>query len=106
MPFERYLAPPLQGSQQELGHDQRQPPLYQEYASHNGSLSHTVLDHLGLDASIFTNNVQFQMPQLMLGPTVAPGGGAEVLPAGMVGHTNSMASAWLTNHTASRYGED
>ena len=59
-----------------------------------------------MDASIFSPNVHFQMPQLILGPTVAPGGGAEVLPAGLVGNSNSVASGWITSPSMSRFAEE
>lgn len=43
-------------------------------------------------------SLQFQMPQFMLDgpPTLAPGGGAEVLPAGF-GSSKSLTSAWMAN---------
>jgi hypothetical protein len=51
-----------------------------------------------LDTFAATPALQFQMPQFMLDgpPTLAPGGGAEVLPAGF-GSSKSLASAWMAN---------
>jgi hypothetical protein len=51
-----------------------------------------------LDTFAATPALQFQMPQFMLDgpPTLAPGGGAEVLPAGFVS-SKSLASAWIAN---------
>ena len=84
MPFERYLN--HQPSDDSSASAQQ--------SAYDASLSpkHDVL----LDTSIFSSNVQFQMHQLMLGPTLPPGGGAEVLPAGIVGHPNTVATNWLT----------
>ncbi|KAI5996378.1 PAS domain-containing protein [Pisolithus albus] len=46
-----------------------------------------------------SNAVQFQIPHFMLDgpPILAPGGGAEVLPAGLLDSPHSLASSWLTN---------
>ncbi|TFK46738.1 hypothetical protein OE88DRAFT_1666927 [Heliocybe sulcata] len=57
-------------------------------------------DALGVDPAAFAGPVQFQMPQFMLGgpPTLAYGGGAEVLPAGMVNAPGSIASSWFSNN--------
>lgn len=46
------------------------------------------------------NRVQFQMPHFMYTgpPTLAPGGGAEVLPVGMFNSNDSLAAAWFTNN--------
>jgi hypothetical protein len=48
----------------------------------------------------YTHPVEFQMPQFMYAgaPTLAPGGGAEVLPAAMFSpHGALTASSWFTN---------
>lgn len=62
---------------------------------------------LGIDSSTFSNTVQFQMPQFMLNgpPTLAPGGGAEVLPAGMY-NAGGMGSSWFTNNGFNPKSED
>jgi hypothetical protein len=51
-----------------------------------------------LDPYAATPALQFHMPQFMLDgpPTLAPGGGAEVLPPGFVS-SKSLASAWIAN---------
>lgn len=43
--------------------------------------------------------VQFQIPHFMLNgpPTLAPGGGAEVLPAGLLDNPDSLALSWFAN---------
>ncbi|CAL1699840.1 unnamed protein product [Somion occarium] len=43
---------------------------------------------------IFSTSVHFQMPQLMLGPTLALGGGAEVLPTGLLPTTDAFTASW------------
>jgi hypothetical protein len=52
-----------------------------------------------LDPSAAIPALQFQMPQFMLDgpPTLAPGGGAEVLPPGFGSSSKSLASAWMAN---------
>ena len=70
MPFERYLHVPV--APDDL--DSEQHPSYNAHPRDRRNLS--------LDPSIFSTNVQFQVPQLMLGPALPPGGGAEVLPHG------------------------
>ena len=99
MPFERYLhyAPDHDQGDRSIG-GQQPPPVYQDYA-----LPRT--DVFQYDPSIFSGNVQFQMPQLILGPTIAPGGGAEVLPAGIVGRQSAIASNWL-GHPVGRVATD
>ena len=44
--------------------------------------------------------VQFQIPQFMNcgPPTLAHGGGAEVLPLGTFNHTDSLAASWFANN--------
>nr|BAO20282.1 white collar protein 1 [Grifola frondosa] len=80
MPFERYIGQPRPVTDN---------PSYEQY-SHDHSLP--------VDPNTFSSNVQFQLPQLMLGaPTLAPGGGAEVLPAGLFGPTGPLTSSWFNN---------
>ncbi|PFH49425.1 hypothetical protein AMATHDRAFT_116853, partial [Amanita thiersii Skay4041] len=45
--------------------------------------------------------VQFQIPQFMYTgpPTLAPGGGAEVLPPGMFSQADTLTVSWFTNNT-------
>lgn len=88
MPFERYLnATPAQDD------------TTSEHRNAYGDIPRGAQD-LSFDHSIFSTNVQFQVPQLMLGPTLPPGGGAEVMPAGMVGNLNNVASSWLLDSRA------
>jgi len=55
---------------------------------------------LGIDSSTFTSSIHFQIPQFMLNgpPTLAMGGGAEVMPAGMFNDPATMASSWFSNN--------
>lgn len=53
---------------------------------------------------VFSTNVHFQVPQLMMGPTVAPGGGAEVLPTGLLPTPDAFSASWAaTSAVASLY---
>ena len=92
MPFERYLRqcqePTLSSS--------FSAPINDDYAyvqSNYPSSSGSALDPFAAPPAL-----QFQMPQFMLDgpPTLAQGGGAEVLPAGFVS-SKSLASAWIAN---------
>ena len=91
MPFERYLNASPPDDHLAPG---RRAALDERYVKHD----------FVLDQSIFSNNVQFQMPQLMLGPTLPPGGGAEVLPAGLVGTPPSVTASWLADTALTRGG--
>jgi hypothetical protein len=92
MPFERYLRQ----CQEPTPSSSSSAPI-NDYAyvqsNYPSSLGST------LDPSAATPALQFQMPQFMLDgpPTLAPGGGAEVLPAGFVS-SKSLASAWIANN--------
>lgn len=91
MPFERYLR-----------HCQEPTPSSSSPASINdyGYVQSNYPSSLGsaLDSFAPAPALQFQMPQFMLDgpPTLAPGGGAEVIPAGYVS-SKSLASAWIAN---------
>lgn len=82
MPFERYLQQP---PHPDPAHATDPPP--------------SVYTH---DPATFSANVQFQLPNLVLGPSVAPGGGAEVLPAGFLGNAAAFHSSWFANHSFPR----
>ena len=63
------------------------------------------------DPSIFSCNVQFQVPPVIIGaPTLAPGGGAEVLPQGYLppapSNANPLTAAWWSNTPYDRYPSD
>ncbi|KAF7798496.1 hypothetical protein EIP86_009717 [Pleurotus ostreatoroseus] len=100
MPFERYLHSALPRDPHAPHHEQQQQQQQHTYPDYSASAASA--DHYAFDSSIFSSNIQFQMPQVMLGPTVAPGGGAEVLPAGIVTHSNPLPPTWL----APRYADD
>jgi hypothetical protein len=91
MPFERYLAQ----SQDPITTSSSSAPIndYAYVQSNYPSSLGSALDPFAAPPAL-----QFQMPQFMLDgpPTLAPGGGAEVLPAGF-GSSKSLASAWLAN---------
>lgn len=77
---------------------------YEKYLNESGDPysgygENTRAEMLGIDSSTFSNSVQFQIPQFMLNgpPTLAPGGGAEVLPAGMY-NAGGMGASWFTNN--------
>ncbi|KAG1730863.1 uncharacterized protein EDB91DRAFT_1307338 [Suillus paluster] len=88
MPFERYLADDEpQRSQQYSNH-------YSDYDDDRGYNVH------GSGHGYSRNGIQFQIPQFMYNgpPILAPGGGAEVLPAGLLDSSGSFASTWFTNN--------
>ena len=88
MPFERYL-------QQDDNNGGDAEYANQEYLQP----AHPSLSYRNAQHHPYARPIQFQMPQFMLGgpPTLAPGGGAEVLPPGFLNEPGSMTSAWLTN---------
>jgi len=91
MPFERYLRHP-----QEPTSSSSSSPSINDYAYVQSRYPSSLGSALGpLD---ITSPLPFQMPQFMLDgpPTVAPGGGAEVLPAGFAS-PESFAFAWIAN---------
>lgn len=85
MPFERYLA-----------HDESQRS--QQYSNHYGDYNDGRYNVD--DGHPYSNGLQFQIPQFMYNgpPILAPGGGAEVLPAGLLDNPGSFASSWFTNN--------
>ena len=94
MPFERYLDySPNHGPGDQASESSNR--LSSELAYPDFSTS-SRSDSYGYDHNIFSHNIPFQMPQLVLGPTVPPGGGMEVLPAGIVNRP-AIASNWLPN---------
>ncbi|OSX60773.1 hypothetical protein POSPLADRAFT_1116133, partial [Postia placenta MAD-698-R-SB12] len=61
---------------------------------------------LGVDANTFSANVQFHLPNHILGaPILAPGGGAEVLPSGCISTQNPFAQSWYTPTSYARYSD-
>ncbi|OAX33139.1 hypothetical protein K503DRAFT_550172 [Rhizopogon vinicolor AM-OR11-026] len=82
MPFERYLR----------ADDEQQPS--QQYSN-----PYDYTDgHYSVDAC--SNDIQFQIPQFMYNgpPILAPGGGAEILPAGFLDSPGSFASSWFAKN--------
>jgi hypothetical protein len=90
MPFERYLRQ----TQEPQPPPSSSPPI-NDYANVQSNYPSSLGSALDPFAAL-----HFQMPQFMLDgpPTLAPGGGAEVLPAGFVSSTGkSLTSAWIAN---------
>lgn len=97
MPFEKYLQD---------GDSQVSPyPLYDD-APQNRPASSTRKTP-SIDSSTFSNAVQLQIPQFIYGgaPTLAPGGGAEVLPAAMF-NQDSTSSWFINNGFTPKFAED
>ncbi|EIM88698.1 uncharacterized protein STEHIDRAFT_166722 [Stereum hirsutum FP-91666 SS1] len=109
MPFERYLQQPQpsQSSAVDDGYSHssqqthQQSNIHPQYDAHDGQL----------DSATFSRPIQFQMPQFMYAgpPTLALGGGAEVLPAGMFSSPAGMSSLagnqWFQNSGFGKTGE-
>jgi hypothetical protein len=87
MPFEKYLR--------DDDGDNVAATQYPDYTYGDNARTSA----LGIDSSTFSSSVQFQIPQFMLDgpPTLALGGGAEVLPTGMFNSPGTMASSWFSN---------
>lgn len=85
MPFERYLT-----------HDE--PQRSRQYSNHYGDYNDGRYNVD--DGHPHSNGLQFQIPQFMYNgpPILAPGGGAEVLPAGLLDSPGSFASSWFANN--------
>jgi len=91
MPFERYLQA---DDEQHRSQRQYSNPYgdYGPYARYGGVES----GH----SHGYSNAIQFQIPQFMYNgpPILAPGGGAEVIPAGLLDNPGSFASSWCANN--------
>src|SRR5712691_1513066 len=101
MPFERYLRPPREPTPSP---SQPTPINDHSYAQSQYPFS------LGsaLDPFPISSSLHFQMPQFLFDgpPTLAHGGGTEVLPAGFRS-SKSLTSAWIANTGfAPNYSED
>ncbi|KAG1716804.1 hypothetical protein ID866_326 [Astraeus odoratus] len=110
MPFERYLRADEDDNANIIHdphyaldydiHDARfglpSSSCYGDGRSHYAGLSN---QPGGANHHHYPNAVQFQIPQFMLDgpPILAPGGGAEVLPAGLLDSRDSLASSWFAN---------
>ena len=90
MPFSRYLDDPEQ-----------QDDLSQ---SNVDFTSNARAPSVPNTSDVFSTNVHFQVPQLMMGPTVASGGGAEALPTGLLPNPDAFSASWAaTSAVASLY---
>lgn len=89
MPFERYLT-------------HEEPQRSRQYSNHYGNYNDGRYND---DGHTYSNGLQFQIPQFMYNgpPILAPGGGAEVLPAGLLDSPGSFASSWFANNGFSSF---
>ncbi|KAG8763814.1 blue light receptor [Ceratobasidium sp. 423] len=53
---------------------------------------------MGIDSNVFSTELSFQLPSFLTGPTVAPGGGGDVIPgsASNLGRSDSYSEAWYS----------
>lgn len=114
MPFERYLQQPQPSQQSAVDGGYSPSTSHSAQQTHQHSNDHPNYDARDgeLDSATFSRPIQFQMPQFMYAgpPTLALGGGAEVLPAGMFsspgGGMSSLAgSQWFQNSGFGKTGE-
>ncbi|CAE6433111.1 hypothetical protein ACGC1H_001554 [Rhizoctonia solani] len=77
------------------------PPTAQSTPSAVGS-SHltprSFAEAMGIDSNVFSTELSFQLPSFLTGPTVAPGGGGDVIPgsASNLGRSDSYSEAWYS----------
>lgn len=101
MPFDTYLRDPYDDVSN--GGGSSNASSGSNHAQSSSALNYTEdqATMLGLDSSTFCNSIQFQMPAFMMSggpPLLAPGGGAEVLPAMFSPQgVYSGSSSWLKN---------
>ncbi|KAF9218818.1 hypothetical protein BS17DRAFT_479053 [Gyrodon lividus] len=117
MPFEQYLRADDQDINNNTDHQNNgYPPLYNNFHDHGSRYEDTTFHHGDGHPHFpdfsgqyavehyhppYPHAVQFQIPQFMFNgpPILAPGGGAEVLPAGLLDNPNSLAtSSWFANN--------
>jgi hypothetical protein len=107
-PFDRYLQP-LGDTPPPTGSDLTPPSTANQYthASYadrsragDAQAGHHGYGQPSSSSSSTGGQVQFQMPPFMHTglPTLAQGGGAEVLPVSMFGSPGGMTSSWLNNN--------
>lgn len=79
-------------------------------AAHGHSLTpRSFAEAMGIDPHAFSNEISFQLPSFLTGPTVAPGGGGDVIPgsASNVQQNESYPNSWyaggVQNSHASGY---
>ncbi|QRV76590.1 White collar 1 protein [Ceratobasidium sp. AG-Ba] len=82
------------------------PPSAQSTPSSAAPQSHNLTprsfaEAMGIDPTAFTNEVAFQLPSFLTGPTVAPGGGGDVIPgsASNFQQPDSYSSSWYASGT-------
>lgn len=110
MPFERYLQHQPSQSSSDGGYSHSSNSHQQGNTHSNNNNNYDPHDGQ-LDPATFSRPVQFQMPQFMYTgpPTLAQGGGAEVLPAGIFSSPGAMSSLagsqWFQNSGFGKTGE-
>ncbi|KAG8696125.1 blue light receptor [Ceratobasidium sp. 394] len=82
------------------------PPTAQSTPSSAAPQPHSLTprsfaEAMGIDPNAFTNEIAFQLPSFLTGPTVAPGGGGDVIPgsASNLQQPDSYSNAWYTGGT-------
>ncbi|KAF8551165.1 hypothetical protein OG21DRAFT_319673 [Imleria badia] len=102
MPFERYLRADDQAiNNGDLKYYQDHRLAYDDADCHYTHGQHSYPPEATHHDHHHSHAVQFQIPQFMLNgpPILAPGGGAEVLPAGLLDNApDSFASSWFANN--------
>ncbi|KAF8679563.1 White collar 1 protein (WC1) [Rhizoctonia solani] len=102
-----------QGQSQQPGSGQSQlrsgpfaypPPTAQSTPSVMASSNLTprsLAEAMGIDSSVFSTELSFQLPSFLTGPTVAPGGGGDVVPgpASNLARSDSYSDAWYSGVT-------
>jgi len=60
---------------------------------------------MGIDPNAFTNEIAFQLPSFLTGPTVAPGGGGDVIPgsASTLQQPDSYSNSWYAGGVQSSH---
>ncbi|KAG9095836.1 blue light receptor [Ceratobasidium sp. 370] len=82
------------------------PPTAQSTPSSAAPQPHSLTprsfaEAMGIDPNAFTNEIAFQLPSFLTGPTVAPGGGGDVIPgsASNLQQPDSYSNAWYAGGT-------
>ncbi|KAG9120996.1 blue light receptor [Ceratobasidium sp. 392] len=92
---------PQQQQQVPMGPFAYPPPTAQSTPSSAAPQSHNLTprsfaEAMGIDPNAFTNEIAFQLPSFLTGPTVAPGGGGDVIPgsASNLQQPDSYSNSW------------
>ena len=81
------------------------PPTSTPLATtHSNALTpRSFAEAMGIDPNTFTNEISFQLPSFLTGPTVAPGGGGDVIPgsASNLQRSDSYSESWYPSQQGS-----